>query len=194
MLTAMSTGEGLPLFGISSTEGLEGLLTRRELATALDVHPMTITKWEREGLPVAHRGRKGKPSRYRETEVRAWLQRREENLHAAPGALDLITERARRERAQAILAEQAYNIRAKNLLPREEVERAWMAEVTAVRAKLLAWPTMLADQVHRVAVLEGLPGVERLLGAAVDHLLVELSQPADGPRSTTNNRRKATRA
>lgn len=158
------------------------LLTRRELSAILNVHMMTVTKWERDGLPVAQRGRRGKPSLYRETAVRAWLQQREQAA-AQPGtATDLAIERARRERAQAILAEQAFSIRARDLLPREDVERVWAAEVSAVRAKLLAWPTTLADQVHRVAVLEGLAGVERVLNDSVRQVLRELADPKTGRR------------
>lgn len=153
------------------------LLTRRELAALLHVHMMTVTKWERDGLPVATRGRRGKPSRYREVVVRAWLQQREEAAKQPGSAFDLVKERSRRERAQAVLAEQAFSMRARDLLPREEVERAWAAEVAAVRAKLLAWPMTLADQVHRAAVLEGLPGVERVLHEAVRQALRELAEP-----------------
>jgi hypothetical protein len=39
------------------------LVTRRELAARLGVHMQTVTKWEREGLPIAERGRRGRPSR-----------------------------------------------------------------------------------------------------------------------------------
>lgn len=171
------------------------LLTRRELAALLDVHMQTVTKWERAGLPIAKRGRRGKPSRYDETEVRAWLQQRDEAAHKA-AALDPFQERARKDRAQAILAEQMHAIRARALLPREEVERTWGAEVSAARAKLLAWPLMIADRVYRVATLEGIVGVERVLREAVNEVLRELSAPRTKQAPTRTRRpargRKAT--
>lgn len=154
----------------------DGLVTRRELAGLLSVHMQTVTKWEQEGLPIAERGRKGKPSRYREVDVRAWLQLREEAAKQ-PGAVNLIAERARKERAQAILAEQAYQIRMRDLLPREEVEKAWSAEVSAVRTKLLAWPATLADRLHRAATTDGVAGVEQALNDAVRDVLRELADP-----------------
>jgi len=152
------------------------LITRRELAARLGCHMQTITKHEREGLPIAERGRKGKASRYREVDVRAWLAMREAAATAV-GYLDMMQERARKERAQAILAEQTFSMRARELLPREEVERIWGAEVAAVRAKLLAWPTTLADRVHRAALVEGVDGVERAVRAAVTDALTELAAP-----------------
>jgi hypothetical protein len=152
------------------------LLTRRELAEHLSTHMMTVTKWEREGLPIAQRGSKGRPSFYREVDVRAWLQLREEAAKQ-PGAVNLVQERARRERAQAILAEQAYLIRNRDLLVRDEVEKTWSAEVAAVRAKLLSWSTGLADALHRAAVTDGIPGIERVLEDATRDVLLELASP-----------------
>lgn len=157
------------------------LLTRRQLADVPDlpgqagtVHMQTVTKWEHEGLPVARRGRKGKPSLYDEAAVRAWLQAREEAA-ASPDALDLVQERAKKEHWQALLTEQTHKVREKELLPRAEVEKAWSAEVAAVRARLLSWPQTLTDRVHRAATLTGLPGVERVLQDAVREVLIELS-------------------
>jgi phage terminase Nu1 subunit (DNA packaging protein) len=161
------------------------LPTRRELAKLLDVHPQTVVKWEQSGMPIAAPGRKGKATRYRETDVRQWLAARESAAKES-GVVDLARDRSRKERAQAILAEQAFSLRARNLLPRDEVEKAWGTEVAAVRTKLLSWPTTLAARVHRVATLEGEPGVERVLQEAVLDVLRELSdarrivEPDDG--------------
>jgi phage terminase Nu1 subunit (DNA packaging protein) len=149
-------------------------MTRRDLAAALGVHMQTITKREREGMPVAKRGARGRPSLYSELAVRAWLQQRDEAARQS-GTTDLNADRARKERAQAALAEQAYAIRMRDLLPREEVEKAWHEEVAAVRTLLLAWPSTIADQVYRAALTERLPGVERALSDAVRAVLRELA-------------------
>lgn len=125
-------------------------------------------------MPVAQRGSKGRASHYSEVAVRAWKQMRDEAA-AKPGATDLVSDRARKERAQAALAEQSFQIRMRELLPRDEVEREWSRQVAAVRTKLLAFPTTLADQLHRAAVTEGLPGVEHLLSTAVRDVLRELA-------------------
>ncbi len=97
----------------------DALVTRRELAVERGVHMMTITKWEHEGMPIAERGRRGKPSRYSIPAVRAWLDHREEAARIGT-SLDLVQERARKEHAQAILAEQTVAIRAGELVPRED--------------------------------------------------------------------------
>lgn len=151
----------------------EGHLTRRELATALGVHMMTVTKWERDGLPIAERGRRGKASLYDEAACRAWLEAREVAADGAP--VDLARERARKERAQALLAEQQYAARGRALLPAEEVEKVWGAHVAAVRAKLLALPLTLADRIHRAGTLHGVAGVEAALEQAVRDVLTELA-------------------
>lgn len=88
---------------------------------------------------------------------------------------ELVRDRARRERAQAVVAEQLFETRQRQLLPVEEVERVWAAEVGAVRAAILATYTTQADRLHRVAVLEGVAGVEAALKDLAHDLLRELA-------------------
>lgn len=157
-------------------------LTRQELATALGgISPRTIEKWLEEGLPVASRGRGGRPSRYDLATVQAWLKARDDAAAAAApnsGALDLVRERARKEHWQAHVAEQLYLTRGGELLPRAEVERAWSAERDAIRTKILSVWTTHADRVFRAATLEGLPGVEAALKAIAHDILRELAAGA----------------
>lgn len=157
-----------------------GSVTRRQLAEALGVHMMTVTKWERQGLPVAERGRRGKPSLYKLEDVQAWISARDETAAGKTGDLDPIQEKARRDHWQAVLAEQTYQVRRRELLPASEVEKIWGSEVAAIRAKLLALPVTFADRLHRAATLEGLAGVERVLQAAVRDVLRQL---AAGPEA-----------
>lgn len=152
------------------------LLTRRALAAEFGVHMMTVTKWEQDGMPVAQRGRKGKPSTYRAEDVRAWLDAREEAA-SKTGLVDVAQERARKENAQAKLAEQTYQVRARTLLPAEEVSRLWSAEVTAVRSVILSSYTTHADRVFRAATVEGLAGVEVALKNLAYEILRELADP-----------------
>ena len=153
-------------------------LTRRELAEALGVHMATVTKWEREGLPISERGRKGKPSTYREDEARAWLAAREEAAKSG-GNLDLARTRALKEMWQAKLAQQTHQARARKLLPADEVELAWAAEVAAVRSVILSSYTTHADRVFRAGTLDGLAGVERELKAIAYEVLRELAAPVE---------------
>ena len=125
------------------------LITRRELAGALGCHPQTVNRWASEGMPVATPGRGGRASRYDEAACRAWMDTRRTAAEGEP--VDLVRERARKERAQARLAEQQYAQRAGELLPRGEVEQVWAREIAAVRTKILAIETTHADRVHRAA-------------------------------------------
>jgi phage terminase Nu1 subunit (DNA packaging protein) len=150
-------------------------LTARELAATCGVQTSTIKKWERSGLPVATRGRKGKPSLYSEQDARAWLSAREEAARAPGAQMDVAQERAKKEHWQALLAEQTHRARERELLPRAEVEKAWGAERDAVRTKILASYTTHADRVHRASTLDGLPGVEKELKALAYEILRELS-------------------
>lgn len=165
------------------------LLTRPELAHALNLNPRTIQKLQEEGLPVEVPGNGGRPSQYNESNVRKWLEARNKK-ESGNGKLNLFEERAEKERWQGLLAQQTYLTRQRELLPAREVEKAWAAEVTAVRAKLLAWATTLADKVHRTSTLEGLPGVERVLQEEVRNVLLELAEP---PKEQTDTRKSKRR-
>lgn len=165
-----------------SKDASEALVTRLELAKIIRVDPRTIQKWTEIGLPTAKRGRGGRASLYSVADVLAWR-----DTHIAPATsasgLSLADERARRERAQAELAEQTLAIRARNLLDAEEVERAWSAILSAIRAKLLAVPQAYADRLTRAIHAEGSPGCERMLVQLVDEVLAELSTPTDEARA-----------
>lgn len=114
---------------------------------------------------------------YDATEIRAWLDARdaEARKSVGVGGMDPVKEKANREHYQAKLLEQTFQLRQRELLPAPEVERQWLAEIAGVRALLLALPVTRADRVHRAATLEGLPGVERELQAAVKDVLRQLA-------------------
>jgi phage terminase Nu1 subunit (DNA packaging protein) len=152
------------------------LVSRRDLAALLEVHMMTVTKWERDGMPVAHRGGRGRPSLYDAAVVRAWKDARDA---AAVDAVDGTLEQARirRENSQAALNEQKLAVQQRKLLPVEEVEKAWMREVTAVRTVILASYTSHADRIFRAGVLDGVAGVEREMKALAHEILRELAEP-----------------
>lgn len=149
------------------------VVDRRTLAGIFGVHMMTVTKWERDGMPILERGRRGKPSQYSRSAVATWREGR-----ANVGeTVDAVRERARKDRAQAILAEQAHAIRNRDLVSVVEVEKVWAGIVAAVRTRLLALPATLSDRLYRVSTLEGVAGVERELDLSMREVLRELAEP-----------------
>ena len=103
----------------------EELLTRQDVAIALGCHPQRVTRFVAEGCPVAKRGRRGLGHLYRLDDVQGWLAARADAKAGPDGDLDLVQERARRDRAQRHLAEQTRETRAANLVAKDEVIAEW---------------------------------------------------------------------
>jgi phage terminase Nu1 subunit (DNA packaging protein) len=143
---------------------------RVQLAKLLGTHPDTVTDFTRQGMPVILRGGRGRVSVYDAVECLDWWRERH-----GKNAKELAQTRALD--AQAQLAQQTVQMRARTLLPAAEVEKAWGGVVLAVRTKLLAVPTTIADRVARTATLEGVAGVETVLDSAIRDVLRELADP-----------------
>lgn len=167
------------------------LMTRAQLAIELGVHINSISNWEKSGLPVERYGGGGVASLFLPADARKWLKDRDDAAKEN-GTYDLARERARKEKAQAILAEQTVAIRAGELLLKTEVEAIWCAEFAAIRARLLSWPTTLADQLGRAYDIGGVNALEAKLKDEVCAILTELSQPRKAPwppkKKTTKKR------
>jgi phage terminase Nu1 subunit (DNA packaging protein) len=154
------------------------LLTRPELAEAMGVVPSTITRWERDGMPVAQKSRRGQHTLFDLEAVQDWDAKRRA---AEAQAREDMLPRDRKELAQAIEAEQRVAIKAAKLLYVEEVDRIWSTHVGAVRAKLLACPQNWADRLHRAATLQGVAGVEHVLDDMIRDTLTELADATEDP-------------
>jgi phage terminase Nu1 subunit (DNA packaging protein) len=167
------------------------LLTRPQVAALLRANPLTVSRWEHEGLPVAEPGAPGRASRYDAAAVVAWYTARRVAALTTSGdgpALEPNAERARKDRAQAELAEQTLAVRRGALIPKTEFERVLGPAVTAIRAKLLALPRAAALRVVRAASGGGgEKAVERVLMADVRDTLTALAHLAGPAR-----RRKGT--
>jgi phage terminase Nu1 subunit (DNA packaging protein) len=164
-----------------SRRSTDGLLTRTELASRLDVHVRTILKWVREGCPVARHGRGREPSLFDERAVREWRAARDEAARQRWAPLE--AARARKDAALALESEQRVARRAGVLLDIDTVDRVWSAQVAAVRAALLALPMAIADRIDRVAKLEGKAGVRRVMRKAIANVLRELSPSTSAARA-----------
>ena len=58
------------------TRNRAGFLTRKELAERLGVHPKSVSRWERDGCPVAAKGNRKAPTLFSLVRVETWLQAR----------------------------------------------------------------------------------------------------------------------
>lgn len=119
----------------------------------------TVTLWERDGMPTAVRGNRGRPSLYDRTVVEGWLKDRDAARQSTEN-LSLQHERARKERAQALLAIQTYQTRAKELLPRSQVTfegqaytKAWTAKVRSLPRRMSQAGIITREQEGDVAAL-----------------------------------------
>jgi phage terminase Nu1 subunit (DNA packaging protein) len=172
------------------------LFTRNELVKEPDIpatHPQTIAGWVAEGCPIEVRGGPGRPHLYAKEKVLAWLELRKSK---DPDVVDLTAARTLKELAQARLNEQKLLELEGKLLPREEVERQWMAELAAIRTRLMILPHTLADRLYRAATLEGVAGVEAALDEEIRNVLEELSAPDrdDAPVAATKKPRRRKKA
>lgn len=158
---------------MANTNPLNKLQTRRELAEAFGVHMMTVTKWERDGLPIAERGRKGKPSRYRLSECMQWYIGRE--VSAATGGdekLSPATEKALLDRKRREELELKIMVRRGELVEAEEAAREFADCAAAVKARLRRIPDAVADRVLKV---KSPHAVKALLLTEIDEALEELA-------------------
>jgi phage terminase Nu1 subunit (DNA packaging protein) len=144
----------------------------------MGVHTETVKSWVRAGCPVAQRGGRGRPSLYRESDVRDWLEQRDQARQTKARALE--QARARLAHAQARLAEQKVKIQQGELVHAHDVERRWNQSVTAVRAALLNTPAAYADRIYRAFTVDGRAGVARELEVMAREVLRELSDEPSG--------------
>ncbi|MDH3727592.1 MAG: hypothetical protein OER77_08685 [Myxococcales bacterium] len=162
----------------------EKLLTRAELAQRLGVHRQTIVNWEKAGLVPEVRGRRGVSSKYKLSKVNRWRDEQDRAVRQELGDSSPAAERAKRDRAQRKLLEQTFEVRARRLLPADEVRKVWGAHIAAVRSKILALPAMAAARVHRAGKLGGQRGTSMELKSVAAELLRELAAMADDPPPT----------
>jgi len=129
-------------------------LNQRDLASAMGVTPQTIRAWERQGLPCTKRKH---GSFYALDEVIRW---RSETISESPGTE---TPRDRLFRVQAENLEQQMRIRARELIPAEDLEPAWLAiaktlenEVMRIARRIQAELPDISTQDQRYQIARGI--------------------------------------
>lgn len=140
---------------------------REQLALLAGCHPDEISRAAKRGMPVLEPGGPGVAGVYDSVTALQWFRARRGGTAEA--------ERARRDAAQAALAEQLLATRSRALLPAVEVERVWGSACGAIKAGLQTIPTTEAEKLVAIAVEHGAAGVEARLEAIVQRVLTELA-------------------
>jgi phage terminase Nu1 subunit (DNA packaging protein) len=140
------------------------LLTRHELAAQFAVTPMTITRWQADGMPVARKRPRGQATLFDPVAVEKWRAEVEAQKQAGPvvegDALSLEVERAKYTRRQREKVELELAVRRGDLVLRDQVVREGLAFVKGWTAKVRSLPRrarlagiIAADQVQAMEAL-----------------------------------------
>ena len=145
-----------------------------ELAALLGVTPKTIRSWQRAGMPVEQRGRRGVASRYSVADCVEWaIQRAEAQARAMPDDADFEQARARKVAAEAGLAEIALAKARGEVVELDTAAKAVGAALATTRARLLQIGAKVAPQAD-------LQPDEATLQALLDDAIHEAIEPISG--------------
>lgn len=154
------------------------LVNKTELAEIVGVHERTISRWQKNGLPILADGTRGYDNRYDTVEVIDWMVQREienritDHGGSAQDFYDYEAERARLTHHQANMAAMDEKTKAGKLIPADVVANAWGGLVSAFRARTLGIPTKVAP---KLIGLTSLAQIQALLKEEVYQALSELS-------------------
>jgi phage terminase Nu1 subunit (DNA packaging protein) len=158
-----------------------------ELAQAFGTHALTITKWQASGLPIAERGSRGRPSRYRLPDCVQWFIRRE--LHARGVGnghrLDPLVERAALDRQRRETLEFDLARKRGEYVRTRDAERLYSGHVLEARNQLRAIPSAAR---HRLNLSRDAAAVlAELIDTALEELAVRgESRPGDEKETDTD--------
>lgn len=124
-------------------------VNQTELAEIVGVSDVTIWEWQKEGLPILHRGERGEANHYDTANVIEWLKQRALQL-----AGKAETQRDRETRFRADLLEIELAEKRKILVPVTEIEPIWTSRVMTAAAYQMSRASRLAG------ILEATPGIE----------------------------------
>lgn len=144
-------------------------LTRPELAQLFGVTPGTITRWERDGMPVLWRAPRGQSSRFDAAAVKSWRA----TVGDAPdrsATFSLSAAKARESERRTEKLELEIGLKRGELVHRDQVVREGQALVRALASKIRSLP----KRAEHAGVLERgqVPGLE----AMCRELLEEISR------------------
>jgi len=161
---------------VKSSDGFR-LVTRVQLAQILQKDARTIARWLEDGLPVAVKGRGGRPSKYDLADCVPWVIERELQIRSADtggteSPLSPQAERAKLDHARRQELELKLRVRNGELVEVESIQAEYADIAVAVKSRLRAIPDAVADQIA------GRPAaaIKALLSSKIDDALHELAR------------------
>lgn len=143
------------------------LVNQRELSDVTGVSTVTLTEWQKQGMPMIQREQNGMANQYETTQVISWMIARE------VGKILNETQKDRLARLQGDKVEIEIAEKMAKLIPVEQIGPAWESMVSSARAFLRAEPDRLA---HILEVTEGVDGKRDLIAEIFDEFLRKLSE------------------
>ena len=146
MDTATETKKTAPKEG---PPGRDGLVTRAELSRFFAVSQRQITRWEKDGMPVARKAGPGTRSLFDAARCKEWKDA--QDALGADSNLSLEKARARLATAQAEKVERENRAAAAELVPVSSMIELGQVFVKAITAKVRAIPRRLVQigAIHR---------------------------------------------
>ncbi len=142
------------------------LVNQRELSDITGVSTVTLTEWQKAGMPMVERDQNGLANEYETAHVIRWMVQRELLKVQAESQRDRLT------RLQADDMELTLASKRGTLIAVDQIEPAWLGMVASARSFLRAEPDRLAQMLE---VTEGADAKRDLLQEAFDDFLLKLS-------------------
>lgn len=151
------------------------IVNKKELAEIFGKSEVTLTQWQKNGLPIKLEAQRGQSHQYDTEDAINWLIRREIGKLTVDDqgrVHDYEAERARLTHHQANKTELEESVLRGSLIPAETVERVQGDMVSAFRSKILSIPTKAA---HALIGLEELAEAKDVLQQYLFEALKELA-------------------
>jgi len=142
------------------------IVNQRELSEIVGISTVTLTEWQKSGMPMVEREQNGLANEYDTVHVIRWMVQRELSK------VQTETQRDRLTRLQADDMELTLATKRGTLIPVDQIEPTWLGMVAAARSYIRAEPDRLAQLLE---VTEGAEGKRDLLQEAFDEFLHKLS-------------------
>jgi phage terminase Nu1 subunit (DNA packaging protein) len=154
----------------------QNLVNGEALCAFIGISPPTLRNWERAGLPIVHKGSRGKASQYDSVAVLQWRDRHVLG-HGAPaddgddedGAPNLMREAARLKKEQADGQALKNAVMRRELVPAAAVVALWAKHIGAAKSKLRSVKSKLPSRIPKLTAKDTAT-IQELINQACNEL------------------------